>query len=77
MATKDGAVAYCEENGIKYEEKAYTDINTALQIAQSLSKDDTAYVYVALDSTIANNFNQVGEALKEAQIPSYTQQMPW
>lgn len=72
VATKDGAVAYCEANGIKYEEKAYTDINTALQIAQSLSKDDTAYVYVALDSTIANNFNQVGEALKEAQIPSYT-----
>lgn len=72
VATKDGAVAYCEENGIKYEEEVYTDINTALQIAQSLSKDDTAYVYVALDSTIANNFNQVGEALKEAQIPSYT-----
>ncbi|MCQ2437545.1 MAG: substrate-binding domain-containing protein [Clostridia bacterium] len=72
VATKDGAVAYCEENGIAYREEAYTDINTALQIAQSLSADDTAYVYVALDSTIANNFNQVGEALKEAGIASYT-----
>ena len=72
VATKDGAVEYCEENGINYEEMSYTDVNTALQAAQSLSADEVGYVYVALDSTIANNFNQVGEALKEAGIPSYT-----
>ncbi len=72
VATKDGAVAYCEENGIAYEEMSYTDVNTALQNAQSLDPDEIAYVYVALDSTIANNFNQVGETLKELGIPSYT-----
>ncbi len=72
VATKDGAVAYCEENNIAYEEMSYTDVNTALQSVQSLNADEVAYVYVALDSTIANNFNQVGEALKELGIPSYT-----
>ena len=72
VATKDGAVAYCEENGIAYEEMSYTDVNTALQNAQSLNPDEIGYVYVALDSTIANNFNQVGETLKELGIPSYT-----
>ena len=72
VATKDDAVKYCEANNIKYTEQAYTDINTALQIAQSLNPDDVAYVYVALDSTIANNFNQVGQALDELGIASYT-----
>lgn len=69
--TKEAAVKYCEENSIPYEVKSYEDANTALQVAQSLNKETAGFVYVCLDSVIANSFNQVADALVKAGIPSY------
>ena len=49
----------------------YADVTDAVTQAQSINPDETAYVYVTLDSIIASNFNQLGQALTEAGIPVY------
>lgn len=69
--TKEAAVKYCDENKIPYEVKSYEDANTALQVAQSLDSSTTGFVYVCLDSVIANSFSQIAQTFLDAGIPSY------
>ncbi|MBQ1434311.1 MAG: ABC transporter substrate-binding protein [Clostridia bacterium] len=69
--TMNAAKAYCEEKGFPYEVVGYADVTDAVTQAQSINADETAYVYVTLDSIIASNFNQLGQALTEAGIPVY------
>lgn len=69
--TMEAAKAYCEEKGYDYDVVGYADVTDAVTQAQGLSKDDYAYVYVALDSVIAASFNQLGQALTELGIPVY------
>ncbi|MDY3918792.1 MAG: ABC transporter substrate-binding protein [Candidatus Limivivens sp.] len=71
QCTMEAACKYLDEIGVEYVVKEYTDIATAVQVAQSIDPDEIGIVYSTLDSTIASNFNQVGEALTEAGIPSY------
>ncbi|MDO5425441.1 MAG: ABC transporter substrate-binding protein [Eubacteriales bacterium] len=71
QCTMEAACTYLDEQGVDYIVKEYTDIATAVQVAQSIDPSEVGIVYSTLDSTIASNFNQVGEALTEAGIPSY------
>lgn len=69
--TMNAAKAYCEEKKYPYEVVGYADVTEAVTQAQALSEADYGYVYVALDSVIAANFNQLGQALAEKGIPAY------
>lgn len=69
--TMKAAADYCDANGFAYDTVGYADVTDAITQAQALSADDYAYVYVTLDSVIAANFNQLGQALAEKKIPVY------
>lgn len=71
QCTMEAASKYLDEQGVDYVVKEYTDVATAVQVAQSLDPEEIGLVYTALDSMIAANYNQVGEALTELGIPSY------
>lgn len=70
-STMQAAVAYCDSMGYAYDVVGYTDVPDSITQANALNPDDYAYVYVALDSVIAANFNQLGETLTEMGIPVY------
>lgn len=69
--TMKAATAYCDEKGYAYDVIGYADVTDAITQAQALNADTYGYVYVALDSIIAANFNQLGQTLAEAGIPAY------
>ena len=71
QCTMEAACKYLDEKGIGYQIKEYTDVATGVQAAQSFDPDEIGFVYSTLDSIIASNFNQVGEALIELGIPCY------
>lgn len=71
VCTMEAATEYLDEQGVDYIVKEYTDVATAVQVGQSLDPDEIGFVYTALDSVIAANYNQLGEALTELGIPSY------
>lgn len=71
QCTMEAACEYLDSINLTYDVKEYTDVATAVQVAQSIDPAKTGFVYVALDSVIAANFNQVGEALTEKGIPVY------
>ena len=71
QCTMEAACNYLDEKGIEYQVKEYTDVATAVQAALSFDPDEIGFVYSTLDSIIASNFNQVGEALIELGIPCY------
>lgn len=69
--TMNAAKEYCEANGYAYDVVGYSDVTDAVTQAQALDADSYGYVYVALDSVIAANFNQLGQTLTEMGIPAY------
>ncbi len=71
QCTMEAACEYLDSLEIEYEVKEYTDVATAVQVAQAIDPAKTGIVYATLDSIIASNFNQIGEALEEKGIPSY------
>lgn len=71
VCTMEAAEAYCQGKGYAYKCVGYTDITDAVTQANAIDPADCAYVYVALDSVIASNFNQLGAVLTELGIPSY------
>ncbi len=70
-STMQAAVAYCDSMGYSYDVVGYTDVPDSITQANALDVDAYAYVYVALDSVIAANFNQLGETLTEMGLPVY------
>lgn len=71
QCTMEAAAKYCEDNSLAYDTVGYADITDAVTMAQALSAEDYAYVYVTLDSVIASNFNQLGQTLADKGIPVY------
>ena len=71
QCTMEAAAKYCDSIGVEYDVVGYADVTDAVTQAQAFSKGQYAFVYVALDSIIAANFNQLGAALTELGIPSY------
>lgn len=71
QCTMEAAKAYCEGKGYPVDVVGYADITDAVTQAQSLPLADYGYVYVALDSVIASNFNQLGQILADMGIPVY------
>ena len=71
VCTMEAATEYCDSKGYAYDVVGYTDVPDSVTQANALNADDYAYVYVALDSVIAANFNQLGAALTEMGLPSY------
>lgn len=69
--TMNAAKEYCEEKGYDYEVVGYADVTDAITQAQGFDPATCGYVYVTLDSIIAANFNQLGEALTGLGIPAY------
>lgn len=69
--TMEAAKAYCESKGYAYDVVGYGDIPEAITQAQALPLADYGYVYVALDSVIAANFNQLGQILADMGVPVY------
>ena len=60
QCTMEAAAAYCDSMGYAYDVVGYTDVPDSITQANALNPDEYAYVYVALDSVIAANFNQLG-----------------
>lgn len=70
LTTVESAKAYCEENGIAYEEAVVTNSSEVQQAAQSLVGKVDA-IFVPNDSVIQNAMPQVAEVAKDAKIPVY------
>lgn len=71
QCTMEAAAAYCDSKGYTYNIVDYADVSDAVTQAEALEAADYGYVYVALDSVIASDFNQLGQTLAEKGIPVY------
>lgn len=69
--TMSAAKEYCDSKGYAYDVVGYANVTDAITQAQALNAADYGYVYVALDSVIAGNFNQLGQALTDMKLPVY------
>ena len=70
LTTIENAKAYCDENGIAYEESVVTNSSEVQQAAQALV-GKVAAIFVPNDSIIQNAMAQVAEVAKDAKIPVY------
>ncbi|MCD7919147.1 MAG: ABC transporter substrate-binding protein [Clostridiales bacterium] len=65
------AKAWCEENGIAYEEKTGSTTDDVLLAAQSLISDGVDAVFTPSDNTVMTAELTIYELFQEAQIPHY------
>ncbi len=65
------AKAWCEENGIAYEEKTGSTTDDVLLAAQSLISDGVDAVFTPTDNTVMTAELTIYELFQEAQIPHY------
>ena len=66
------AIAFCEENGIEYEEKTGSTTDDVILAAQSLIADGVEAVFTPTDNTIMTAELSIYELLNDAGIPHYT-----
>ena len=66
------AIAFCEENGIEYEEKTGSTTDDVILAAQSLIADGVEAVFTPTDNTIMTAELSIYELFKDAKIPHYT-----
>ena len=66
------AIAFCEENGIEYEEKAGSTTDDVILAAQSLIADGVEAVFTPTDNTIMTAELSIYELFNDAKIPHYT-----
>lgn len=66
------AIAFCEENGIEYEEKTGSTTDDVILAAQSLIADGVEAVFTPTDNTIMTAELSIYEKFIEAGIPHYT-----
>ena len=66
------AIAFCEENGIEYEEKTGSTTDDVILAAQSLIADGVEAVFTPTDNTIMTAELSIYELFNDAKIPHYT-----
>ena len=66
------AIAFCEENGIEYEEKTGSTTDDVILAAQSLIADGVEAVFTPTDNTIMTAELSIYELFDDAKIPHYT-----
>ena len=66
------AIAFCEENGIEYEEKTGSTTDDVILAAQSLIADGVEAVFTPTDNTIMTAELSIYELIHDAKIPHYT-----
>ena len=66
------AIAFCEENGIEYEEKTGSTTDDVILAAQSLIADGVEAVFTPTDNTIMTAELSIYELFHDAKIPHYT-----
>ena len=66
------AIAFCEENGIEYEEKTGSTTDDVILAAQSLIADGVEAVFTPTDNTIMTAELSSYELFNDAKIPHYT-----
>ena len=66
------AIAFCEENGIEYEEKTGSTTDDVILAAQSLIADGVEAVFTPTDNTIMTAELSIYELFNDAGIPHYT-----
>ena len=66
------AIAFCEENGIEYEEKTGSTTDDVIMAAQSLIADGVEAVFTPTDNTIMTAELSIYELFNDAKIPHYT-----
>ena len=66
------AIAFCEENGIEYEEKTGSTTDDVILAAQSLIADGVEAVFKPTDNTIMTAELSIYELFNDAKIPHYT-----
>ena len=66
------AIAFCEENGIEYEEKTGSTTDDVILAAQSLIADGVDAVFTPTDNTIMTAELSIYELFNDAKIPHYT-----
>ena len=66
------AIAFCEENGIEYEEKTGSTTDDVILAAQSLIADGVEAVFTPTDNTIMTVELSIYELFNDAKIPHYT-----
>ena len=66
------AIAFCEENGIEYEEKTGSTTDDVILTAQSLIADGVEAVFTPTDNTIMTAELSIYELFNDAKIPHYT-----
>ncbi|MCD8353961.1 MAG: ABC transporter substrate-binding protein [Clostridiales bacterium] len=67
----EDAKAWCDENGIAYEEKTGSTTDDILLATQSLITDGVDAVFTPSDNTVMTAELTIYELLQEAQIPHY------
>lgn len=68
--TIEDAKAYCDENGISYQEAVVTNSSEVQQAAQSLA-DEVDAIFIPNDSVIQSAMSLVTEVARSAKIPVY------
>ena len=66
------AIAFCEENGIEYEEKTGSTTDDVILAAQSLIADGVEAVFTPTDNTIMTAELSIYELFNDAKLPHYT-----
>ena len=66
------AIAFCEENGIEYEEKTGSTTDDVILAAQSMIADGVEAVFTPTDNTIMTAELSIYELFNDAKIPHYT-----
>ena len=64
------AIAFCEENGIEYEEKTGSTTDDVILAAQSLIADGVEAVFTPTDNTIMTAELSIYELFNDAKIPN-------
>ncbi|MCD7929816.1 MAG: ABC transporter, partial [Clostridiales bacterium] len=67
----EDAKAWCDENGIAYEEKTGSTTDDILLATQSLIADGVDAIFTPSDNTVMTAELTIYETLQEAQVPHY------